>query len=221
MASDDIHNLHIFDCDGVLLDSNTLKIDALRAVFMSIEAPITFVDWAAEEFRTNFGRTRKQHFDVFRLYDGSVPFELSPEKMLQAMKLYGEKVELLYENCSVIPETLSFISELSADDQVYVVSASDQSELRDILPSKILGLKKDNIFGGPASKVDNILKVIKMAGDKKAIFYGDAVQDARASIGSGVSFLGLSKYAADRSALESFCTENKLLCINSLQDTKN
>ena len=213
-----MHNLHIFDCDGVLLDSNIAKVEALRKVLISIGAPITFVNWALEEFRANFGRTRKQHFDVFMLYEGVNGFELTPEKSFQAIKRYSESVELLYEHCSVIDETLSFILELSADDQIFVVSASDQAELRKILPSRIPILKKENIFGGPSIKLKNINQVMEIAGTKNAIFYGDAVQDARASMAAGIAFLGLSKYAADSSALEFFCAENELNCVSSLSE---
>jgi phosphoglycolate phosphatase-like HAD superfamily hydrolase len=211
-----MHNLHIFDCDGVLLDSNTAKVEALRDVFISIGAPIPFVNWAVEEFRTNFGRPRKQHFDKFRLYAGIDGFQLSPAKSLQAYKKYSESVEFLYGYSNVIEETLSFILELSANDQIFVVSASDQSELQKILPTKIHILKKENIFGGPTTKLKNIHQVMEIANTKNAIFYGDAVQDAKASLAAGIAFIGLSKYAADSSALELFCAENQLNCISSL-----
>ena len=218
MASDSVDSLHIFDCDGILLDSNKAKLEALREVLISVGAPITFVNWAAEEFRTNFGRTRKQHFDVFMRYECNEGFRLSSEKSRQAIQSYGERVELLYEKCAVIPETLSFILGLPADAKIFVVSASDESELRNILPSKIAVLKKQNIFGGPSSKIKNINKVIEIVGAKNAIFYGDAVQDARASMDSGVKFLGLSKYSADPSYFELFCSENNLDCVSSFSE---
>ncbi len=50
--------LHIFDCDGVILNSNSLKISALRSALEYIDSPDFFIDWAEEEFRLNFGRAR-------------------------------------------------------------------------------------------------------------------------------------------------------------------
>ncbi len=55
-----------------------------------------------------------------------------------------------------------------------------------------------------------------MTGSKKAILYGDSVQDAKASMTAGINFLGLKKYSADSQALELFCIDNNLNCINSL-----
>jgi hypothetical protein len=53
--------------------------------------------------------------------------------------------------------------------------------------------------------------------DAHVIFYGDAVQDAQASIDCGVMFLGLTKYAADPLGLEKFCNEHKLRCTANLE----
>ena len=209
---------YIFDCDGVLLDSNVPKIEALKNVLISIGAPMKFVDWALHEFKTNFGRTRKQHFDVFMQYEAGDFFKLSPEISLTAIEKYGRRVELLYKNCNVIPEAISFIVDLNDDDEIFVVSASDQSELRNILPSKIPALKKENIFGGPVSKLDNLNNVLKIVSSHSVFFFGDSVQDAQASMSAGVDFLGLSKYAADPMALELFCVKNSLNCIGSLSE---
>jgi beta-phosphoglucomutase-like phosphatase (HAD superfamily) len=213
-----MHNLHIFDCDGVLLDSNTAKMHALRNVFITIGAPISFVNWAVEEFRSNFGRTRSQHFDVFKLKSNEKGFQFSSEKLNQAIRLYGESVELLYQNCNIINETLTFILRLCSNEQIFVVSASDQAELREVLPSRIPIIKKEHVFGGPSSKLKNISHILKITGAKNAIFYGDAVQDARASVAAGVSFIGLTKYAADYKALKLFCANNNLKCMKSLPE---
>ena len=98
----------------------------------------------------------------------------------------------------------------STDTQIIVVSASDQSELRKILPSKIPGIAESNIFGGPASKNDNLSKVISQNRDQKIIFYGDAVQDAKAAMITGVFFIGLTQYGADPLALKTFCISHGL-----------
>ena len=69
MQSKASSDVHIFDCDGVILDSNRLKLEALRSALETVSCPPAFVDWAIKEFRVNFGRTRVEHFDVFTLYN--------------------------------------------------------------------------------------------------------------------------------------------------------
>ena len=56
----------IFDCDGVILNSNSLKQSALRSALTLIGVPSAFIDWAVNDFRMNFGKTRINHFKSFR-----------------------------------------------------------------------------------------------------------------------------------------------------------
>ena len=50
MPFKEMKNIHMFDCDGVILDSNDLKVIALKAALESVGSPIEFVIWAIEEF---------------------------------------------------------------------------------------------------------------------------------------------------------------------------
>ena len=56
------HDAFLFDCDGVLLDSNEIKIAALAESLAINGHEPSFIDWACREFRSNFGRTRPDHF---------------------------------------------------------------------------------------------------------------------------------------------------------------
>ena len=47
--------VHIFDCDGVLLDSNQAKIKALTIAMKTVSCPDEYIEWASQEFRQNFG----------------------------------------------------------------------------------------------------------------------------------------------------------------------
>ena len=211
MQSESLNRLHIFDCDGVLLDSNAMKIKAMRETLESLECPSVFVDWAVESFRQNFGRTRMQHFRNFGDDKGGRGFCLSVDMIATAMDYYGERVVSAYQDCEVISETYDYISQLSGLESVWVVSASDQKELRSILPKKFPLIKEKYILGGPVSKIDNIKSVLNIAGNVPCSFYGDAVQDAKAAMATGIEFTGLTKYAADSEALQVFCNKNNLM----------
>lgn len=210
--------IHIFDCDGVLLDSNSAKIDAIREALELVGCPVRFIRWAEVEFRKNFGRTRQQHFDAFKSQLEISEIHLDPCIMDEAIVIYSNRVISLYFDCDVIQETLSYIMINIDEDSsnLFVVSASDEIELRDILPTKIPQIKRENIFGGPISKIDNLEKVKKINGGGDSVFYGDAVQDAKAAVFAGVKFLGLTKYSADSDALITHCTQNNLRFLNNL-----
>lgn len=212
----DFVNVHIFDCDGVILDSNMLKLSALRLSFESIDAPLNFIDWAVEEFRTNFGRTRINHFEIFYKHAQLKGFNVTEKIMSKALLYYSNQVVRFYRDCEVIKETRTFIENLSSNCFIFVVSASDQSELRSLLPVKLTKIHSDYIYGGPTSKEENIKTVLDITKSKKIYFYGDSVQDAKAAINTDIHFLGLKKYSADQKSLEKFCNLNNLDCYEDL-----
>lgn len=212
MPSDSNPHLHIFDCDGVILNSNRLKLSALRLCLESINSPLSFIEWALEEFRTNFGRTRINHFDIFLRHAETIGYSVTKKLMSEAMLHYSQNVVQLYKDCEVIEETKRHIQNLPSNCLIFVVSASDESELRALLPIKCSKLYCKNIYGGPLSKVENIKTVLNITKSKKAFFYGDAVQDARAAMSTGIHFFGLKKYSADQESLEDFCSLNDLDC---------
>ncbi len=213
-------DLHIFDCDGVILNSNNLKIAALQSSLEFIEAPSSFIDWATHEFRTNFGRTRAKHFETFLRYAESKGILMDQEDINVSMQRYSENVVKLYKDCDVISETNDYIKKLPLSSLIFVVSASDQAELRSVLPDKCARLYSSHIYGGPVSKVENINNVMCTTGLNEASFYGDSVQDAKAAIDCGVKFCGLLKYSADKQALQDFCISKNLEFYTSCLELK-
>jgi len=201
----------IFDCDGVILNSNSLKQSALRSALTLIGVPSAFIDWAVNDFRMNFGKTRINHFKSFREAAEKESIKFTPEMMSIAVSQYSQHVVKLYKSCELIKETVDYIEKLPVNSSIFVVSASDQSELRSILPLRLPRLSEQVIYGGPTSKVGNIMKVLEMSENTRCTFYGDAVQDARASMTCGVEFRGLTKHSADPQSLISFCESNNLM----------
>jgi phosphoglycolate phosphatase-like HAD superfamily hydrolase len=210
MPSDCDPHLHIFDCDGVILNSNSLKLSALRSCLESIDSPMSFIEWAIEEFRTNFGRTRISHFDIFLRNAETFDYSVTKKVMSEAMLHYSHNVVQLYKDCEVIEETKRYIQNLPSNCLIFVVSASDESELRSLLPNKCSKLYSKNIYGGPLSKVENIKTILNITKSNKVFFYGDAVQDAKAAMSTGIHFFGLKKYSADQKSLKDFCSLNDL-----------
>ena len=208
--------IHIFDCDGVLLNSNGAKIEALCESLKLVGCPVEFIEWAAIEFRKNFGRTRKQHFYQFKKKLLLNDYLIDPRVIDEAFSIYSERVVYLYGSCDVIEETLSFILMNIDRDNLFVVSASDEVELKNILPERIPEIKKENIFGGPTSKIENLDRVKKIIGSGELFFYGDAVQDAKAAAYAGAEFLALTKYSADSDTLKEYCSNKGLRYVADL-----
>ena len=202
--------IHIFDCDGVILDSNDFKVESLLSALKYIDCKGIFLKWVEDNFRENFGRTRLEHFRVIQENSLRFGYQLSDDKLTDALERYSDLVSSGYGDCRMVEETNTFISGLPRDQLIFVVSGSDQQELRQFLPSKNSLLTRDRIFGGPLSKVRNIQNIISNCGTAEYFYYGDAVQDAKAARASGVNFVGLSKYSSAPRDLEDFCAKHSL-----------
>ena len=97
------------------------------------------------------------------------------------MSLYSDNVRSLYQKCPIVMDTKSYISKLPLSEKIFVVSASDQIELRSILSNHFPNILPSNIFGGPSSKEENIGNILNNTSYKEAILYGDSIHDARAA----------------------------------------
>ena len=112
--------VHLFDCDGVLLDTNNLKINALKNALKKVGASEDFITIACRNFRKNFGISRLDHFRDFELIETD-SFLLTKHLSFQAMSLYSDNVISLYQECPIIMDTKSYISQLPSSEKIFVV----------------------------------------------------------------------------------------------------
>tara|TARA_X000000950_G_scaffold177861_1_gene215856 strand:+ start:13065 stop:13700 length:636 start_codon:yes stop_codon:yes gene_type:complete len=206
-------NINIFDCDGVILDSNDFKIDSLKKSFSFFNFSTEKVNQALKFFKLNFGLSRDKHFEMI----GKILAEECNElKIAELRNLYDRFVSNDYKNCELIQSNVNFIKLISLKEKVFVVSASDQNELRSFLPKKIKIITEEKIFGGPRSKLNNILDIKKKFNNCNFIYYGDSINDAEASIKADINFIGLLKYSNSPDELQKFCTKKNLKTLQSL-----
>jgi phosphoglycolate phosphatase-like HAD superfamily hydrolase len=211
----------LMDCDGVLLDSNHAKVSAMKICLTNLGFASGFVEWACSDFRANFGRTRAEHFQSFSENGSSFGVNFSAAKRELAMAAYSDAVKSIYQNIPTVPETLNFVCANNLAETMFVVSASEQAELRSLLPKYYSKLAKEKIYGGPVSKLENISHIKGCSdGSKSFLLIGDSVADARASLQSGIDFIGLLKYSADPAGLADYCRERNLPYFETMDGIK-
>jgi len=208
--------IHIFDCDGVLLNSNFLKISAIEETFLELGFHDEFIKWVSEEFKANFGMTRLKHFQNFQKNSGIFDKKIDDQMLYKAMDIYTDKVFNLYKSSKIIEPTKKYIEALTQKENLYVVSASNQDELRLILPMKYSMLNVENIFGGPVSKNQNVKKISLSNKDKDILIYGDSIKDAEAAISNNIGFVGLTEFATSKDSLIKFCKNNNFVHFKNL-----
>ena len=205
----------IFDCDGVILDSNRVKTNA----FFNITK--THHENAAKELvdfhKENGGISRYIKLNMFLkeilpkyIQDTK---EISLESLLE---LYAQNVKEGLLNCKVA-EGLFKLNKDYNDLKWAIVSGGDQSELRYIFRERNLDTYFDaGIFGSPDDKETIIKREFQNKNFiKPAIFIGDSKYDYIAAKNCGIDFVFLSKWT-EFVNWEIFIKEKNIFSINEI-----
>lgn len=202
----------VFDCDGVILNSNSVKTNA----FYTVARP--FGESAAKmllEYHINHGGvSRYKKIDYFQREVLKQSLNYDDQKKLLAV--YAEEVKIGLYNCE-ITNNLEKLRESTSDTKWLVVSGGDQSELRELFSfRKIDHLFNGGIFGSPDDK-DTILSRELCAANiiKPAVYFGDTKYDYEVATRGGLDFIYVyrwSEYLSCGSEIQS------LLNISQLSD---
>lgn len=178
---------YILDCDGVILDSNNLKIEVAEEVLLNMSKtfPVKKVSEALESFKKNFGRSRYWHVKQFK------NFIEKPAENFEQLFLdnYASKLGDRYHSADLCEGVLDFLRSCKSDK--YIVSGSDQAELISVFKKKKLNKFFIKILGSPKSKVENIQLIVKKS-SKKFIFIGDSFEDMKAAQANNINFFFIS-----------------------------
>lgn len=181
----------VFDCDGVVLNSNRVKTEAFyqAALPYGKAAAQRLVDYHVQH--GGISRYAKFAYFVEHLIE---PGQAGPA-LEELLSRYAAEVHEGLLNCEIAPG-LQALRERTAQAQWMIVSGGDQAELREVFTSRgIAALFKGGIFGSPDTK-DEIL-ARELATDnlqKPALFLGDSKYDYQAAMGAGLDFVFLSSW---------------------------
>ena len=183
----------IFDCDGVILDSNRFKIQAYSDALPD-ERP---------KHIEIFLRYHKQHggvsrYEKFRYYYNEIRRTLSPEREINiAIDRFAAIVRKGMLECDYVLGVLQFIKHAKTNSvPLFVVSGSDENELREVFSIRGIDYHFNHIYGSPANKVKNTGKVVKLMGEeKKGLFFGDSKTDFDAANKFGLDFVFISGFS--------------------------
>ena len=90
----------IFDCDGVILDSNDLKIEAMREALYLANVMPHDIKLCCDYFKNNFGKSRYHHVQYFIEHI----IENANEGIYsQVLDIYSVKCEELYLSAEITP----------------------------------------------------------------------------------------------------------------------
>jgi len=184
------YDVYIFDCDGVILDSNKLKSEAFRDALAG--EPKDKVNDLVNYHKANGGISRYEKFKYF--YEIIHPSKDKAAKCEEAIVRFGQLVFEKLQVVDYIPGVEDFLnSSQSLSKDSFVNSGGDQKELRALFSKRKISKYFKEIYGSPDTKELNLKKIINLyPNNKKYLFFGDSKSDYLAAKAFDIDFVFIS-----------------------------
>lgn len=205
----------IFDCDGVLLDSNRLKSEA----FYTAAKPYGEAAARALEAynKTHGGITRQAKFR--HLFESILGQRDCETEIRKALDRFADIVARSLAACPEAPGLRDLLARIAAEGgRCLVVSGGAENEVRAALRARGLAEFFVGIYGNPDDK-DAILARESAAGSVRApaVFIGDSAYDHAAARRAGLDFI-FASYWTEFADWRRYCADNNLITASSLSD---
>lgn len=182
----------VFDCDGVVLNSNKVKTQAFYNATLSFgqDKAQALVDYHVQ----NGGISRYLKFEYF--ITEILKQDVTQSLLDNLLNKFATEVKVGLMQSAIAPGLLE-LREQTSQASWLIVSGGDQDELRDVFAAReLFDLFDGGIFGSPDDK-DVILKreLEKQNIKTPALFLGDSKYDFQASNRAGLDFLFLTDWS--------------------------
>lgn len=201
----------IFDCDGVILNSNKIKSTSFRDVTKK------FGDKESKKFYNyhieNGGVSRNEKFKYFV----NNILNIKDKKLINNLiyeysnSIYNSLLECEVSNClSKLKNKFNMI-------EWFVLTGGNENEVKKIFKKKnIFYFESKNIYGSPKSKYENYKKLKKNKLIKfPIIFFGDSKYDYQFSKDNDIDFIFVNGWTEVKD-WDDFCKKNVIKTINNL-----
>jgi len=206
----------IFDCDGVVLDSNNVKTTAFYNVALpyGTNAAEALVDYHLE----NGGISRYVKFAYF--LKNIVKTNAKETKLNILLHDYSCEVKDGLLSCQISPGLEKLRQ--STKSKWLIVSGGDQNELRSIFVQRNLeGYFNGGIFGSPDTKYAILSRELRSGNIKPpALFIGDSKYDYLAAKSANIDFIFTYDWTEVCDWRE-FCKEQELNFVGNISCLNN
>lgn len=204
----------VFDCDGVVLDSNVVKTEAYFRTAKNLGASDAQAN-ALVDYHVRLGGISRYH--KFDYYLREIVHHSVTEQAIQVLlDEFSRELEVGLMECPVA-EGLPALRAATPDANWMILSGGDQQEIRTLFAKRHLAhLFDGGLFGSPDNK-DVVLAREKANGNLQfpALFIGDSKYDFEAATRAGLDFVFLSDWT-EVPDWQDFCKTNKITVAKNL-----
>jgi phosphoglycolate phosphatase-like HAD superfamily hydrolase len=183
----------IFDCDGVILQSNEIKTKAFIETLRN--EPIDLVKNFIEYHKSNGGISRYIKFEYFfrDLKKEKNFIEIANKAIITYAKIVHDKLK----SADYVPGCIAIINFFKKNNiPCFVVSGGDMNELHSVFKARGIFDKFKQILGSPISKDQHIKSLLLDSQiPNPAIFFGDSYSDMHAAINNKIDFCFVKEFS--------------------------
>jgi phosphoglycolate phosphatase-like HAD superfamily hydrolase len=207
----DRYKTFIFDCDGVILNSNKIKTAAFYKTALPYGNDIAQL--LVDHHVNNGGISR---YEKFTYMFEKIPISLKKPSLDELLTSYQNEVIQGLLHCD-IAEGLREFRKKSKDIKWMVISGGDEKELREVFKMRDLSRMFDGgIFGSHDTKD----MIVKRELDNKniltpTIFFGDSKYDMQVAINNGFDALFLYGWTEFKD-WKSYCEKQNIMYFSSV-----
>jgi len=208
------YKLIVYDCDGVILNSNRIKTEAFgeSVSFLGSKAASIFKNYHIQN--GGISRYEKfQHFIESIVPDLGIDYDINLQQLLET---YSKEVALKLMSCE-IDESIFKLKDATPSSSWAVASGSDQEELRNIFTNRDLTkLFELGIWGSPSSKQEIFKTHFRGYAPSDILFLGDSLYDYKVSKEFKVDFAFITHWSEFKEIID-FSKKNQISAFTSLE----
>ncbi len=149
MINNNKYEYYIFDCDGVILNSNTIKNQAFRETLKDEKSSL--IEEFIKYHQKNGGVSRYEKFLFF--YQKMKQSKQYKKDTKIALSKFSTLVQKELIKSQYVPGAIDYIQKLyNLNKKLYVVSGGDQNELNVVFSAKKIDYFFKKILGSPTTK---------------------------------------------------------------------
>lgn len=198
----------VFDCDGVILDSNIVKTEAYFRTAKRLNATDSEAQ-ALVDYHVQLGGISRYH--KFEYYLQHIRNEsVADAKIQQLLDVFAEELEEGLLNCEIAKGLEALRAKTSASNWL-ILSGGDQKEIRALFAKRDLAhYFNGGLFGSPDNKDEVLARELASSNIRlPALFVGDSKYDFEASNNADLDFVFLSDWT-EVPDWQTFCAEHDI-----------